>query len=158
MGARISDTEFMDIILASLPPSYENLMDATLTSLEECGCPVNADNIIHILKSHYDKKKAMFATQEDEAFVGTSQKKQDVCPNCQKKGHTKEDCWGKGGRKKGQGPFQKKKEKKSKKKKKGKDKANVAEESDSDKEDDSIAFMNFNCVALIKIIQVPQKS
>jgi hypothetical protein len=75
MGARISDTEFMDIILASLPPSYENLMDATITSLEECGCPVNADNIIRILKSHYDKKKAMSTTHEDEAFVGTSQKK-----------------------------------------------------------------------------------
>jgi hypothetical protein len=140
----------MDIILASLLPSYETLMDATITSLEECGCPVNSDNIIRILKSHYDKKKAMSTTQEDEAFVGTSQKKQDVCHNCQKKGHTKENCWGKGGGKEGQGHFQKKKEKKSKKKKKGKDNANVAEESDSDNADDSIAFMNFDCTALIK--------
>jgi hypothetical protein len=73
-----------------------------------------------------------------------------VCPNCQKKGHTKENCWGKGGRKEGQGPFQKKKEKNSKKKKKGKDTANVAEESDSDKEDDSISFLNLNYAALIK--------
>jgi hypothetical protein len=48
-------------------------------TLEECGHPVNADNVIRILKSHYDKKKALSTTQEDQAFVGSSQKKQDVC-------------------------------------------------------------------------------
>jgi hypothetical protein len=41
MGARISKMEFMDIILSSLPPSYETLMNAMITSLEECGCTVN---------------------------------------------------------------------------------------------------------------------
>ena len=37
MGALISSDEFMDITLSSLPPSYEAVMNAVTTSLEECG-------------------------------------------------------------------------------------------------------------------------
>ena len=55
MGASISEEEFMDIILASLPPSYEAVMNALTTSLEECDRPLEPDNIIRVLKAQYDK-------------------------------------------------------------------------------------------------------
>ena len=58
-------------------------------------------------------------------------------------------CWAKGGGKEGKGP---KKRKRSKsKKKKGKEKVNaVKESSNNGKLDESVAFMNYNCVAFIK--------
>ena len=54
-------------------------------------------------------------------------KKKLVCTNCNKPGHSKENCWAKGGGKEGQGSKQQKQ--KQFKKKKGKYKANAAEES-----------------------------
>ena len=51
MGAMISEEEFRDIILASLPPSYEAVMNALTTSLQECNRPLEPDNIIRVLKA-----------------------------------------------------------------------------------------------------------
>ena len=58
MGAGISDKEFMQIVLAWIPPSYESTMDALTTMLEEFGRPIQPDNIIRVLKAQYDKNKA----------------------------------------------------------------------------------------------------
>jgi transposase InsO family protein len=147
MGATISEDEFIDIILASLPPSYESVMNALTTSLEECGKPLIPDDIIRVLKSQYDKRKSQSISQEEQVFIGTSTKKGLICANCKKKGHAIETCWAKGGLKEGQGPKQKKKPKS--KKKKGKMKANTAEEVSSDEKDDNpIAFTNYDCAAL----------
>ena len=55
LGAMISEEEFMDIILASLPPSYEAEMNTLTTLLEECDRPLEPDNIIRVLKAQYDK-------------------------------------------------------------------------------------------------------
>ena len=55
MGATVTQAEFLDIILASMLPSYELVMNALTTSLEEVGKPLEADNIIRLLKSQYDR-------------------------------------------------------------------------------------------------------
>ena len=47
MGAKISNKEFMDIILASLPPSYDAVMNALTTFLEECGKALEPDNMYY---------------------------------------------------------------------------------------------------------------
>ena len=39
MGAKMENFEFLDIILGALPPSYELVMNARTTSLEEVGKP-----------------------------------------------------------------------------------------------------------------------
>ena len=57
MGAKMENEEFLDIILGALPPSYEFVMNALTTSLEEVGKPIEIDSIIRILKSPYDKKE-----------------------------------------------------------------------------------------------------
>jgi hypothetical protein len=55
LGASIEEDEFMDIILASLLPSYKSVMNALTTLLEECNKPIKVDNIIRVLKAQYNK-------------------------------------------------------------------------------------------------------
>ena len=55
MGAAISEGEFMDMVLASLPSTYEAVMNALTTSLEECNRPLELDDIIRVLKAQEDK-------------------------------------------------------------------------------------------------------
>ena len=87
MGAKMENSESLDIILGALLPSYESVMNALTTSLEEVGKPIEIETIIRILKSQYDKKKSLSATQEEQGFLGTSSKKVLVCTNCKRKGH-----------------------------------------------------------------------
>ena len=69
--------------------------------------------------------------------------------NCKRRGHLIDTCWAKGSGKEGQGPKQKKRSKS--KQKKGKEKVNAGEESsDDEKSDESVAFINYDCVAFIK--------
>jgi hypothetical protein len=55
MEVSVTEEEFMDIILSSLPPSYECIMNALTTSLEECNRPIKPNNIIKVLKTQYDR-------------------------------------------------------------------------------------------------------
>ena len=84
---KISDTEFLDIILASLPPSYESVMNAWTNSLEEVDKPIEIDSIIRILKTQYNKRKTLLTSQEEQGFMGKSSKKAHICTNCKKQGH-----------------------------------------------------------------------
>ena len=86
MGAKMENSEFLGIILGALPPSYESVMSALTTSLEEVGKPIEIGSIIRILKSQYDKKKSVSTTQEEPGFMGASSKKVHICSNCKKKG------------------------------------------------------------------------
>ena len=54
MGAKMESSELLDII-GALPPSYESVMNALTTSLEDVRKPIEIDSIIKILKSQYDK-------------------------------------------------------------------------------------------------------
>ena len=74
MGATITDNEFLDIILASLLPSYNAVMNALTTSLEEVGKPIEPDYVIRILESQYDRCKTLSISQEEQGFMGTSLK------------------------------------------------------------------------------------
>ena len=85
MGAKTIYSEFLDILLASLPPSYESIMNALITSLGEVRKPLEIDNIIRILKSQYNRRKTQSTTQEEQGFTGTSSKKVHTCTNCKKK-------------------------------------------------------------------------
>jgi hypothetical protein len=98
MGAQISKNEFMNIILTSIPPSYESMMDALMTSLKECRKPIKPKNIIRVLKAQYDNRKAYRSSYNNKAFISKQTKgsskdnKAYICANCNKKGHTKEQC------------------------------------------------------------------
>ena len=87
MGAKMENQEFLDIILGALPPSYESVMNALTTFLEEVGKPIEIDSIIRIQKSQYVKKKSLSTTQEEQGFLGAPSKKSLKCTNCKRKGH-----------------------------------------------------------------------
>ena len=82
MGAKMENSEFLDIILGALPPSYESVMNALTTSLEEVGKPIEIDSVIRILKAQYDKKKSLSTNQEEQGFMGSSSKKTPIGTNC----------------------------------------------------------------------------
>jgi hypothetical protein len=85
-------------------------------------------------------KQAQGSSKDNKAYI---------CTNCKKKGHTKEQCWLKGGGQEGQGPKQRRNQKP--KKKKGKEKAHTVEEdAGSSDEDNDVAFMNHKAIFLSK--------
>ena len=51
MGAKMENSEFLDIILGALMPSYESVMNALITFFEEVGKLIEIDSVIRILKS-----------------------------------------------------------------------------------------------------------
>ena len=69
MGAKVSNEEFMDIILASLPPSYDVVMNALTTLMEECGNPLKPNNIIRVLKAQFNKRKMHISSPDEQAFL-----------------------------------------------------------------------------------------
>ena len=111
MGQSISDQQFADILIASLPSCYEMWLCTITTNANEIGNPINPTHIVKFICNDYDKHmigKEVDKKSKDQAFAAQSQKcknKFDIkCFNCKKKGHIRTDCWAKGGGKKGQGP------------------------------------------------------
>ena len=49
MGAKMENSEFLDIILGALLSSYESIMNALTASLEEAGKPIEIDSLIGFL-------------------------------------------------------------------------------------------------------------
>jgi hypothetical protein len=74
MGATSNEEEFIDIILSSLPPSYESVMNALMTSLKECNKPIKPNKIIRVLKAQYDKRKTLGNSQDNQVFMSKQAK------------------------------------------------------------------------------------
>jgi gag-polypeptide of LTR copia-type len=130
LGSVISETRFNMIILFSLPESYQPTLQ-TITAAEQAsklsGMQSNAmkvDNLVaFIIKEaqhcviNDDQAKTAESTLA-ACMKKTSKPKENkknkpqsdvTCENCDRPGHSKPDCWSKGGGKEGQGPRQKKK-------------------------------------------------
>ena len=139
MGSVMSDARFNIIIMSSLPDSYRPTLQ-TITAAERASklsaCsdaqsktmkPV--DLIAFIIEEAHHRvindeisktAESALAAHTKRTGKGKAGKKKknkadsnENCGNCGKPGHTKEECWAKGGGKEGQGP----REKKSKKEK-----------------------------------------
>ena len=140
MGQTISDEQYTNTLLSSLPSSYDANISIITTNADMNGTTITSTTVIRIITDEYDKrqlKKSKPKSTQDEAFTADAQKngkkknKRDVeCFNCKKKGHIKADCWAKGSGKEGQGP---------KKKSGAKDNAATAtEKTASEKKDEDI--------------------
>ena len=132
MGQSISDEEYVNTLMGSLPPSYDPNISMITTTADMNVTSITPATIIRIITDEYDKhtlRKSKSKSSQDEAFTTDTQKikkkkKSDVeCFNCHKKGHMKSNCWAKGGGKEGQWP---------KKKDSAKDGAAVAAEKTKD--------------------------
>jgi len=116
MGKLISDKDYTDILLASLPPSYDSSC-SSISNSARLGSHVLTANVFEglILDEFtcHELKKPL-SSSKDEAFSADTPRSKKQCSNCNKCGHVKANCWAKGGGKEGQGPRRNKDKDKSK--------------------------------------------
>ena len=129
MGSTLSDSRFNTIIMSSLPESYrpslQTIMAAERTSAvlgTTSSKRMKPNDLISffIEEAHHrvindertkNAESALAAHGKNPKKGRSHQKKNSensrssiTCENCTHEGHSKEDCWLKGGGKKGQGP------------------------------------------------------
>ena len=120
MGATVEDAKFRTIILSSLPLSYRSIISAITVSASLTKAKVENDHLIRIITEEAESRLILEGnsagagsalTATDKPVKGNRQQRQKKnrpkCYNCNKPGHTKAECWAKGGGMEGQGPKQK---------------------------------------------------
>jgi hypothetical protein len=122
MGKAISDEDYTDILLTSLPPSYDQSCTSISHSIRVSGKPLLYSDLESMILDEFTQReiKKSKSNTTEEAFAAGNSKPKKQCSNCNKRGHVKADCWAKGGGKEGQGP--------KRNKDKGKDSSAAAEE------------------------------
>ena len=106
MGKTVSDEDYTDILLASLPTSYDATCSSISHSARLGSKPLTTATFESMILDEYTRreiKKGKHNTK-DEAFSADAPRPKKQCTNCNKRGHLKADCWAKGGGKEGQGP------------------------------------------------------
>ena len=114
-GTMISDEDFIYILLTSLPDSWDMY---TMSYLGAMGNKpmVKSHELIAILIAEFARRKG----KVDAANIGATMQTRNIrdgrdrkqrkiveCFNCKRKGHTKDDCYWRGGGKEGQQPWKK---------------------------------------------------
>jgi hypothetical protein len=135
MGVEITDQEFLDILMTSLPESWDNFTNTYATANASGIQKITTDEFIAAINDELRRRNDR-ATTSDTALKayapnakpasGTrrgAKSAKSKCENCGRPNHTKENCWSKGGGKEGQSPW---------KKKAKRDTANKAEDDGSD--------------------------
>ena len=127
MGSTLSESRFNTIIMSSLPESYRPSLQ-TITAAERVNklsggqsSGIKSDDLIaflieeaqHRLINEQRSKNAEIALTAYSKTKGKNkgpnkEKKDEGCGNCERKGHTAENCFAKGGGKEGQAPWQNK--------------------------------------------------
>jgi gag-polypeptide of LTR copia-type len=113
MGKSLEEEDYASILMASLPPSYDGLIEMLTQNTDTNKTDITLDMVYKRVCNAYDKcllRQDENGNGQDESFTVAAQKaknKKDIeCFNCWKKGHVKANCWAKGGSKEGQGPRQ----------------------------------------------------
>jgi hypothetical protein len=121
LGQTITDRNYLDTLLASIPHSFEGSISSLNRASFLTKTKITADSFRAFLLDEYECRQLMEKEDakaaktgkdgkdsKDEAFAADSSKKKDKdkrkveCHNCHKKGHMKANCWDKGGGKEGQ--------------------------------------------------------
>jgi len=116
MGKAVTDKDYTDMLLASLPASYDSMV-SSMSASARLGTKVLTSEIFEqfiLDESERWQVKDKYAESRNEALATESgsqkgkdkskDKKKVECYNCHKTGHYKSECWAKGGGKEGQGP------------------------------------------------------
>ena len=118
MGSLVSDDEFIILLITSLPESWDQFTTAYLGANGN-NTTVTSHELVAIITEENRRRQeksmggdsAMFSQARNHG--GRTHRTPDSsdveCYNCHKKGHTRDNCWSKGGGKEGQGPRTKKK-------------------------------------------------
>src|SRR6266850_3850815 len=116
MAKAVTDEDYTDTLLASLPASYDSVV-SSMSMSAHLGMKVLTSEIFEqfiLDESERRQVKDKYAESCNEALAAESgsqkgkdkskDKKKVECYNCHKTGHYKSECWAKGGGKEGQGP------------------------------------------------------
>ena len=107
-GQFISDTDYAAILLSSLPSTYDSTISSLCVSAQMNYQMITPQIVESSITDDYDtrhakSRKSSNTTANDDVAYSAQSKKNLLCTNCNKKGHTKENCWAEGD-KAGQGP------------------------------------------------------
>lgn len=115
INCSLSDESFMTYIRTSvsLVPSYKTLITTLTATSRVSGKKLTstdlawhlqeeADSALH--EENMNKSNAAMVAAVAKMQGRESKKDKKFCTNCEKPGHTKDDCWAKGGGKEGQRP------------------------------------------------------
>jgi len=111
MGAHVIDRDFMAMVIGSLPTLLCGIIRTTTVAIRASGRIVMSDIVIAVVFEEADHIKinnggnsttnntALATSSKSRKWRGKGKlKKLDVkCDNCSRVGHTKDDCWRKGG-------------------------------------------------------------
>jgi len=109
LGQLISDSDYTTILLGSLPSTYNSTISSLCISAKMNYQTITPQIVKSSIIDDYDtrhakSRKPSNTTANDDVTYSVQSKKNLLCTNCSKKGHTKENCWAEGGDKAGQGP------------------------------------------------------
>ena len=107
MGKDIDNEDYADVLMSSLPPSYDTAHSSVNASTHLMQSKITSDAFQAYILDEYElyKLRSNKKDSKDKAFTADASikkpKKDIECHNCHKHGHIKADCWAKGGRKEG---------------------------------------------------------
>ncbi len=106
MGKSVPNNKYALILLGLLPMTYAGMLGSIAAFTEMSGMAISSTIVIKLAIDEYDWHTLQSRKAQNEAFTADAQKKKKgkKCKNCHKKGHTKDQCWAKGGSNKGRGP------------------------------------------------------
>ncbi|KAJ1299271.1 hypothetical protein OPQ81_002676 [Rhizoctonia solani] len=121
LGKMVSNFLLMQIIMNMLPSSYAIVSTVIQTSMQQgvimldivCKAALAKEEHCHkgggitAMFAQSSKSKPMQKKSSGNNSKGKKKDQGPACGNCGKAGHTKQECWSKGGRAKGSGPKQK---------------------------------------------------
>jgi len=144
LGQFISDSDYTAILLSSLPLTYDSTISSLCVSARMNYRTITPQIVESSVTDDYDtrhvkSRKSSNTTANDDVAYSAQSKKNLLCANCSKKGHTKENCWAEGGDKAGQGP-----KGRGNRKGKGKGTEKAAKAAEKDEEPDGVWLTQVN--------------
>jgi hypothetical protein len=105
MGKSIDKDDYINILLALLPPSYQPAISAINASTHLGKGTIKSEDIIQLMTDEYKRlpqNNKFKSNSQDKAFTADSKRKE--CTNCNCRGHVQKECWARGGGQEGGGP------------------------------------------------------